>query len=148
MDFSVRVYKNINNNTLILVPDGFNQHGIRCNINKPVVLKEPYEVVLIGAKLKECFEIVVNHQYTGEDMKVIVTRLVTGEKSDKKFVKNHLFQLVFFNKENGFGFEAKTGSKDGRGYTGKPNTIALILDGNASDIELGKAVLRTFEICE
>jgi hypothetical protein len=148
MDYSVGVYKNINNNTLILVPDGFNQHGIRCHINKPAVLEEPYQPSMIGTKLKECFDITVNHQYTDEDMKVIVTRLVTGEKSDKKFVKNHLFQMVFFNKENGFEFEAKTQSKDGRGYTMKPKTTALVLDKKSSETDLGKAVLRTFEICK
>ncbi|WHY78159.1 hypothetical protein QNH20_03055 [Neobacillus sp. WH10] len=148
MDFSVGVYKNINNNTLILVPDGFNQDGIRCNINKPAMLKEPYKPALIGEKLKECFKITINHQYTDEYMKVIVTRLVTGEKNDKKFVKNHLFQLVFFNKDNGFEFEAKMVSKDGRGYTLKPNTSALVLDEKASDTELGEAVLRTFETCK
>lgn len=145
MDYSVGIYKNINNNTLILVPDGFNQHGIRCNINKPVVLEEPYQPSLIGAKLKECFDITVNHQYTDEDMKVIVTKLVTGEKSDKKFVKNHFFQMVFFNNENGFEFEAKIESKDGRGYTMKPNTTALVLDKNSNETDLGEAVLRTFE---
>ncbi|MGI8385686.1 hypothetical protein [Robertmurraya sp. P23] len=48
MDYSVGLYKNINENTHILVPNGFNEHGIRCNINKPVVLTEPYDTALLA----------------------------------------------------------------------------------------------------
>ena len=100
--YSVGIYKNINDNTILFIPHGFDQHGIRTNINKPAVLKEPYEFALIGATLRECFEITVNRQYTDEDMKCLVTDLVMGEKSEKKIVKNHLFQAVFFNKEMGY----------------------------------------------
>ena len=146
--YSVGIFKNINDNTIFLIPDGFNQYGIRNNINKPVVLKEPYEVALIGATLRKCFEITVNRQYTDEDMKSHVTRLVTGEKSEKKIVKNHLFQAAFFNKEIGYEFEAGMKDKDGRGYTLIPNLPPLELDVSADDIELGKAVLKAFEACK
>ena len=148
LDYSVEIFKNINDNTIFFIPDGFDQYGIRTNINKPAVLKEPYEVALIGAKLRECFEITVNRQYTDEDMKSRVTDLIMGEKSEKKIVNNHLFQWVFFNKERGYEFEANMKSKDGRGYMSIPNMPLLSLDVSADDIELGKAILQTFEACK
>lgn len=86
----------------------------------------------------------MNNQYTAEDMKAIVTRLVSGEKSDKKFVKNHSFQWVFFNKENSFEFEAKTSYKYGREYTAIVKTQPLVLDIGAANYELGEAILKTF----
>jgi hypothetical protein len=148
MDYSVGIYKNLNDNTIFLIPNGFDQHGIRTNINKPAVLKEPYAPATIGRKLRECFEVTVNRQYTDEDLKAIVTRLVTGEKSDKKIVKEHLFQWVFFNREMGYEFEAKMNSKDGRGYTAIPDSPPLAVDSGAEDRELGNAVMQTFEACK
>ncbi|WP_053362672.1 hypothetical protein [Bacillus sp. FJAT-27251] len=147
MDYSVGIYKNSKDNTIFLIPDGFDQHGIRTNINKPAILKEPYEPAIIGRKLRECFEVIVNRQFTDEDLKVIVTRFVTGEKSDKKIVREHLFQWVFFNSEMGYEFEPKMKSKDGRGYTAIPNIPPLAVDGGAGDFELGSAVLQTFKAC-
>lgn len=146
--YSVGIYKNINDNSLILVPDGFDQHGLRRSVNKPVLLKEPYTTDVIGAKLKVCFETTVNHQYEARDMEVIVTELVTGEKHNKKFVKNHLFQWVFFNIEKGYEFEAKTKSNDSLGFTAIPNTNPLALNLKSTDRELGEAILQTFEMCE
>ena len=148
MYYSVGIFKNINDNTIFFIPHGFNQHGIRTHINKPAVLKEPYELALIGATLRECFEITVNRQYTDEDMKCRVLEQVTREKSEKKNVKNHVYQVAFFNKDMGYEFEAKMKDKDGRGYTLIPKMPPLPLDGSVDDIELGKAVLRTFEACK
>ena len=96
--YSVQIYKNINDNTIFFIPDGFDQYGIRTSINKPAVWKEPYELALIGSTLRKCFEITVNHQYTDEDMRSLVKSLVTGEKSEEKIVTDHLFQVVFLMK--------------------------------------------------
>ena len=76
MNYSVEVFKNINDNTLFFIPDGFDQYGIRTSINKPAVLKEPYELALIGATLRECFEITVNRQYTDGTSKVWTVSLL------------------------------------------------------------------------
>ena len=112
------------------------------------MLKEPYEFALLGATLRACFEITVNRQYTDEDMKCRVLEQVTREKSGKKNVKNHVYQVAFFNKDTGYEFEAKMKDKDGRGYTLIPKMPPLPFDVSADDIELGKAVLQTFEACK
>ena len=145
--YTVKIYKNINDNTIFFIPEGINKHGIRISINKPEVLKEPYDIALIGATLRKCLDITVNGRYTDEDMKGLVKSIVTGEKSEKKIVKNHLFQIVFFNKEIGYKFEANMRSKDGRGYKAKHNISLISLEDSADDSELGKAVLQTFDAC-
>ena len=148
MYYSVGTYKNVYDNTLFSIPDGFDQYGIRTNVNKPAVLKEPYKLDLIGTTLRECFEITINRQYTDEDMKCRVMELVTGEKRVKKIINNHHFQWVFFHKDEGYIFEASMKSKDGRGYDSIPNISPLALDHSADNIELGITVLQIFETCK
>ena len=56
--------------------------------------------------------------------------------------------MAFFNEEIGYKFKAKMKTKDGHGDTSIPNLLPSVLDASADDIELGKAVLETFEVCK
>lgn len=147
MDYSVEIFKNIHDETIFIVPHGFDQSGVRRNVNKPAVLKGPYDAELIGLKLKECFNVIVNHNYSPEDMNVWVTTLVTGIKSEKKFIKNHISQKAYFNPDKGYEFKPRSRKQNNQGYKSEP-TVLKLYDVNAMEAEIGEGIIQTFTLCK
>jgi hypothetical protein len=146
MDNSVGIFKNIENSDIILVPFGIDQSGVSRGLKQHELVASSSDPAVIGTKLRKYFDMIENKEYTPDDMKDVDIKRITGDKSEKTFTKRHLFQTVFLVKQKGFEFEPKTRNKQNNGYTGK-GEVSEELHLSVSDEELGKAVLRTFEMC-
>lgn len=59
MDFSISIYKDKKEN-LLIVPQVFDENGIRRNSSKYQIIEKPYSPDLIGEKVKKCFDTCIN----------------------------------------------------------------------------------------
>lgn len=146
MDNSVGVFKNVEDNALILVPLGIDKYGVSRGLKQCKIVNPPLDPDIVGAKLRECFNIIESNEYTMEDMKDVDIKRITGDKSERKFTNRHLFQIVFLVQNKYFEFEPKVRNKHCNGYTGK-GEVSEKLPRTITEEELGKAVLKTFKMC-
>ncbi|WP_043932336.1 hypothetical protein [Bacillus sp. EB01] len=146
LQLSASIYTNITNRSLIFVPHGFDKDGVRTDINKPIILKEPYTSEDVGVALRKCFGISSNGRYTIKDLKGHPALEAAGYKNGKKFIMDHKMQTVFFQRIEGYEFIAADRAENWRGYIRK-NTFTPTLPKKASDTELGEAIHKVFNEC-
>ncbi|MGP4107720.1 hypothetical protein [Virgibacillus sp. L01] len=145
--YSVGVYKNKNDGMIFMIPFGFDTDGVRTGLDKPNILHNPFDSNAIGNALKKSLDIVINEEYTRENM-VDITEEITGIKSTAKFTKLHLNFSAKFNPEDGYKFKPRKRYSDSSYRNFEYEVPVIKLDVNATDEEIGQAVLKTFDHCE
>jgi hypothetical protein len=66
MDNSVGVFKNVEDNALILVPLGNDKYGVSRGLKQGKIVNPPLDPDIVGAKLRECFNIIESNEYAWE----------------------------------------------------------------------------------
>ncbi|MDP5274811.1 hypothetical protein [Chengkuizengella axinellae] len=144
--YSMSIYKNEQDDSMLMYPIGKHEVGYGVPINKPYLMDVPYTAKDVGITIKECLNILINNEYTDEEKGGLVHEKVTGTKSFSKFVKLYKYvSVALFPSE---GYVVNPWVREKRGYTTYKDTPELNLNLDATEEDLGKGVLKMFEMCK
>lgn len=144
MDFSISIYKDKKEN-LLIVPQVFDENGIRRNSSKYQIIEKPYSPDLIGEKVKKCFDTCINEPTINSNSAVNVYELATGIKSFSKFSKDRLLVRGLFNQSSGFTFSPWKRYNDGSYGLDKGEEIDFKASTNATVEEIGELIIKAFD---
>jgi hypothetical protein len=147
MEYSVSIYKS-KKGSLLLIPNGFDKHGIRRALDVFIKKEQPYDIEDLGQTLRELFNLSKDTPVI-EDVKVLgrVFEIATGLKGWARFSKEHLCVGAGWNPEKGYQFIPRKRVKGG-GYLSEKGDPVIKLGLGSIDEEIGKAVLEAFAYLE
>lgn len=144
LTYSIAIYKDRKENILI-IPQAFDEDGVRRDVNKPIVLKAPYEISLLGKCVLESFEAIIKEPYQHSKSAVKVYELATGIKSWTKFAKQRLFVYGSYNDKKGYEFSPWKRYSD-FSYRNFENEEIILGAGVNADVDvIGELVVKAFD---
>ncbi len=146
MYYSIGIYKDKREN-LLIIPDGFDENGIRREMNKFRIIEKPYDMKTIGEMVIEVFDEVVKNHYQDAKSAVKVFEIATGIKSYSKFSKDRLLVLGNYSVDEGYTFSPWKRCPDGSyGLDKDDEKIEFKANTNAYAEEIGELVTKAFEV--
>lgn len=138
----IGVYKTKTSSDITIFPLFKKEIGAFTSINKPIILKYPYEVEELGHALLKCLDTVNRNDFSAED----IGTPVIDTKRRKDMTKLYLFQSISCEIHDGYTFYPTIGEKDGSfSFLGLESGV--IVNSSATKVELGEAILNTFDLC-
>ena len=141
--YSISIYKDARGDILI-IPQAFDENGVRRDINKSIKVDSPFDVKTLGKAIKESFEIVQKEPFQHSRSAVKVYEIATGIKSWAKFSKEREFVSATYNIENGYEFSPWKRFAD---FSYRPYESEVIFKAvsEANAEEIGKSVVNAFD---
>ncbi len=145
MIYGVTLYKDSLGQLLIL-PNAKDEAGVSVQLNKPVILNQPYGALETGQKIKECFEVCASEPFQSSKDFVKVYEIVTGIKSFPRFSKNRLSVMIFLDTEKGYTIMPLQRYPDGSYRPNSQKYPQVSLEIHAGSLQIGEAMLNAFEV--
>ena len=144
MIFSVSIYKDKKEN-LLIVPQSFDEYGIRRNMAKFEKLEKPYTELEVGEKVAICFNSCIKEPVIDSKQAVNVYELAVGIKSFSRFSKDRLLVRGLFDASNGYTFSPWKRCADGSYGLDKGEEIEFKAKADANSEIIGELVMQAFE---
>lgn len=144
LNYSIGIYKDKREN-LLIIPDGFDENGIRRAMNKFRIIEIPYDMKTVGEIVIKVFDEVVKNPHQDAKSAVKVFEIATGIKSYSKFSKDRLLVAGSFEADKGYIFSPWKRYPDGSYGLDKGEEIEFKANIKASAEEIGELVAKAFE---
>ena len=142
-EYSISIYRD-KKNTILIIPDSFDENGVRRELNKPKIIEMPYDLESIGSNVKDCFYICVNNSFQSQKSAVKVYEIATGVKSWSKFFKDRISVWGELDLKKGYNFAPFKKSQNSS-YAPFSNDISFKVNLDADYKTIGEAVLKAFD---
>lgn len=143
MIFSISIYKDKKEN-LLIIPQSFDENGIRRNMNKFEKLEGPYTNSQIGDKVLVSFDTCKNEPVIDSKSAINVYELAVRIKSFSKFSKDRLLVRGLLDLNNGYTFSQWKRYSDGSYGLDKGEEIEFKASVGATSEEIGRLVMEAF----
>ena len=144
MNYGISIFKDKKEN-LLIIPQAFDENGIRRDTNKFVIIEKPYTNAIIGEKVFGCFEVIIKEPLQLAKSAIKAHEVATGIKSYKAFSKDRIMVAGSFNQETGYSFIPWNRYPDGSYGLDKGQEIEFNCSVSATAEEIGNLVEDAFK---